>query len=293
MMNNIMGRRIGLEAQPYVIAEMSGNHGGQMGKALDIIQAAADAGCDAIKIQIYDPRRLARARGGEDMVLTHGPWKGRTLLDIYTEGAFHFDWIPMAQDYAHRNGIAFFASVFDEAGVKIAQMFEFPVIKISSFDLTNLRLIKAAAETNLPVILSTGMGTDEEVGKAVSLVKSFNPNLALLHCISEYPAKLEDMNIGRVDDLRYLYQAQVGLSDHCPGPVPAIAAVARGAVILEKHLRLEGDEDTLDAMFSLDPSQMADYVNLTKGAWLSCLTPAASEGLEETYCDLRVKSEAN
>jgi len=292
-MNNIMGRKIGIDCNPYVIAELSGNHGGDFMAVMSLIEAASDAGCDAVKIQIYDPQRLAKARGGEDKVLTHGPWKGRTLLDIYTEGAFHFDWIPMAQDYCYKHGMAFFASVFDEQGVTIAKMFEFPVIKVSSFDVTNLKLLDTAARAGVPVILSTGMASMAEVDIAVGMIKRANPNLALLHCISEYPAPIHHMNIGKIDELMYRYQVPVGLSDHCPDPTPGIAAVARGACILEKHLRLEGDTETLDAMFSLDPHQMKDYVRRVTEAWMACLTPEDGENINTEYCDLRVKSEAH
>jgi len=287
----IQNRPIGATTAPYVVAEMSANHMGSFSKALDLVSAAADCGCDAIKIQLFDPRRLARARGGEDKVILEGPWAGKTLLQIYEAAAFHFDWIPSIQNHAARLGITLFASVFDEKDVSIVETFDMPAIKISSFDCTNLRLIAKAGETGLPMIISTGMASLQEVAAALGAAKAVNPDVALLHCVSEYPAPFDQMNIWKIDELHYTFQVPVGLSDHCPGPVPAIAAVARGAVILEKHLTLSHSLETLDKDFSLDPEEMSAYVSMTYGAWASCLCNDKAES-GGSYEHLRVKTEA-
>ena len=284
----IDGRPISQNVPPYIIAEMSANHGGDIGRAIRIIDEAKRAGCDAVKIQVYDPYRLSRARGGEDKVIQTGPWAGRTLLSLYTEGATHYDWLPMLKEFADQIGITLFPSVFDEVALALVEdALDPPVYKISSFDLTNKKLIKAISETEKPMNISTGMASDSDVLDAMKLMHDAGNDFALLHCVSAYPCSMDRANVRRVSHLCSLAAGKIpiGYSDHTLGIVAAVAAVAVGAEIIEKHMKLSDNDKTLDAAFSSTPAEMEALVGATRIAW--CAT--GEEGDEDQpHKDLRV-----
>lgn len=282
----IAGRLIGPMFPPYVVAEMSANHLGQLNRALEIIRAAAMCGCDAVKIQLFDPTRLAMARGGVDHKIESGPWKGRTLLDLYQECAFHFDWLPATVDQADRYNISLFASIFDEADLQLVNMFELPAVKISSFDLLNHHLIEECCDQlQLPVIMSAGMATEEEASQSVGLVRSYGIDVALLHCVSSYPTPIYQCDLSMIERYRYLLQVPVGFSDHTVGTVAATAAVARGASIIEKHMTLSRAEGGPDAGFSLEPEEMHKLVNDCREAYEACMV---RDEIPAPYGELRV-----
>ena len=282
----INGRRIGTNERPYIIAEMSANHNGSLDRALAIITAAHEAGADAVKIQLYDPELLAIKRGGKDKVLETGPWAGRTLLDIYTQGRTPIGWLGPMIKWAEELGLALFPSVFDVATLQYIDIeYDPPAYKISSFDATNLPLIRAAASTDKPLIVSTGMTSQKDVSSAFQTAYSIRGNgPALLHCVSDYPCPVEKANLGRIDELRYRFQVPVGFSDHTLGTTAAIAAVARGACIIEKHLTLDRADGGLDASFSSEPYELRELVKACHDAWAACQDSEP----DNAYKDLRV-----
>lgn len=276
---------IGPYRPPYVIAEMSANHGGCLARALSIIDEAQKIGCDAVKIQVYDPYRLSLARGGYDKVVTSGPWTGRKLLDLYTEGATHYDWLPYLFEFAESVGITLFPSVFDTQSIELLEALGAPAYKVSSFDLTNTRLLQALKATGKPLILSTGMASRAEVEQALEITGT--DNVAILHCVSTYPCPIELANLQRMVDLGEWasYRTPVGLSDHTKGLIAAISATALGAEIIEKHFKVD-ETKTLDASFSACPIEMAALVSGVRMAWAACQDSEA----DNPYRSLRVTS---
>lgn len=288
-MFKIGDRPIGREHRPYIVAEMSANHLGQDHRALEIIRMAAYVGADAVKIQLFDPTRLARARGGTDKILTDGPWQGRTLLDLYSECAFHFDWLGPCKILADQLGIALFASVFDPQDLSLVEFHDLPAVKISSFDCTNDRLIIEACRLGKPMLISTGMATITEAAHAVSLPKACGLDVVALHCVSAYPTPMVKANIGRIEELAYYLQCPVGYSDHCDGVVASVGAVALGACVIEKHVTLSRLDGGPDAPFSLEPMELQALVNACHEAWEATLD--VEEDLAP-YADLRVQAAA-
>jgi len=276
---------IGPGRAPYIIAEMSANHCGDLERALRIIDEAEKAGCDAVKIQVYDPYRLSIARGGEDKVVKSGPWVGRKLIDLYTEGATHYDWLPELFDFADQIGITLFPSVFDIQSIDLLESLGSPAYKISSFDLTNKQLLEALKQTGKPLILSTGMASKAEIKEALKITGLFN--VALLHCVSVYPCPIDQANLHRMQDLFEMANGftAIGYSDHTNGVVAAISAAALGAEIIEKHFTLD-DRQTLDSSFSICPLGMAGLVAGVRMAWAACQEAEAEDQLRS----LRVTS---
>lgn len=280
----IDGRRIGQNEPPYIVAELSANHNGSLSRACAIIGEAQQAGADAVKVQIYDPDKLAAARGGRDKVLAGGPWAGRSLLDLYSEGHTPISWLPKMQEYAAKKCITLFASVFHVEDVEALAAFGVPSFKISSFDLTNRALVCEVSEMGKPMIMSTGMASIGEIGGALKSSGSVLDHVALLHCVSDYPCPIEKANLGRIEELHYKFQVPVGFSDHTLGNTAAIAAVARGACIIEKHLTLNRADGGLDSSFSSEPHEFAEMVKACRDAWLACQESEPADA----YKDLRV-----
>jgi len=268
---NIDGIEISPLHPPYIVAELSSNHNGSYQRACDIIRAAADAGADAVKLQVYDPLRLATSRGGPDKVIDTGPWKGKRLLDLYIEGHTPIDWVPSLFDDARDIGVTLFSSVFDEEGVDFLEQCGCPAYKISSFELTNTRLIEKAASTGKPLIISTGMADHADI--AAAFRASNGVPFALLHCVSQYPCPVEHANLGRIPDMRRMYGRPTGWSDHTMGNEAAIAAVALGACIVEKHLTLRRSDGGLDALFSMEPDEFSVMATACRKTWLALQEP--------------------
>jgi len=262
-----IGREIGNGHAPFVIAELSANHLGSFDRAIAIIDAAADAGCDAIKLQTFTPATMTLDSAEGDFYIADGPWAGRSLWSLYGEAHTPWEWHEGLFAHGARRGLSVFSSPFDEDAVERLDRLGAPAFKIASFELGDLELIEAAARTNKPVVLSTGMSSEAEVAEAVDTARTHgNGGVAILHCISGYPAPIEQTNLRRLDSLR-AHGTVVGISDHSPGATVPIAAVARGAAIIEKHLTLARSDGGPDAGFSLEPSEMAEVVRGCRLAW--------------------------
>jgi N-acetylneuraminate synthase len=262
-----IGRPIGADQPPFVIAELSANHLRSLERALAIIDAAADAGCDALKLQTFTPATMTLDTTAGEFSIHDGVWAGRSLWDLYDEAQTPWEWHAQLFARGAARGMVVFSTPFDEDAVERLDALGAAAFKIASFELGDLELIAAAARTHKPVILSTGMASDAEVAEAVETARSHgNGGVALLHCISGYPAPIEQTNLRRLDAL-HVHGAVVGISDHSPGAIVPIAAVARGATIIEKHLTLRRSDGGPDAGFSLEPAEMAEVVRGARLAW--------------------------
>lgn len=280
----IGGRQIGSGHQPYLVAEMSCNHGGDFPRALTIIRKAKQAGADAVKIQVFDPVKLAVARGGIEKPVGPGPWEGRTLGSLYQEAQTPIGWLPDLFGYARDIGITMFASVFDEDAVDLLEQFDCPAYKVSSFELRNAALIRKAASTGKPLILSTGMAEPHDISAAIQAASG--TEFALLHCVSAYPCPIEKANLWRIERMRRIYGCPIGWSDHTIGSEAAIAATALGASIIEKHMTLDRNDGGLDATFSMGPHEFSDMVDSVRATWNAC---QETEALVP-YQDLRAQA---
>jgi N-acetylneuraminate synthase len=278
-----IGRPIGPTQPPFVIAELSANHLGSLERALAIVDAAADAGCDAVKLQTFTPAAMTLESQAGDFHIADGPWQGRSLWELYEEAHTPWDWHPALFARGAARGLVVFSSPFDEQAIEQLDRLGTPAFKIASFELVDLDLIACAARTGKPLIMSTGMASDPEVAEAVEVARSHgNGGVALLHCVSGYPTPIEQSNLRRLDALAR-YGTVVGISDHSPGAVVPIAAVARGAAIVEKHLTLRRADGGPDAGFSLEPAEMAEVVRGVRMTWStlgdgSAHRPAAEDG---------------
>ena len=262
----IDGRTIGPGHRPWIVAELSANHLGRLDRALAIVDAAADAGCDAIKLQTFTPDAMTLDVGGAGFDIVDGPWAGRRLYELYAEAATPWAWHPALFARGRARGLSVFSTPFDPAAVTALETLAAPVYKIASFELGDLELVAAAGATGKPVILSTGMSTEDELDRAIATARGAGAaEVVVLHCISGYPVAPEDCNLRRLD--RLARHGLIGLSDHSPGAAVAIAAVARGACVIEKHLTLARADGGPDAGFSLEPAEMAEVVRGCAIAW--------------------------
>lgn len=255
-------RPIGVDAPTYLIAELSANHHQDLEEALRLVRAAKDAGADAVKLQTYTPDTLTLDCQNEHFQIGQGTiWEGRTLYDLYQEAYTPWEWHRPLQAEAQRLGLDFFSTPFDPTAVQLLEALEVPAYKIASFEVVDLPLIERVARTGKPIIMSTGMASVEEIAEAVETVRATgNPQVALLHCTSAYPAPPEEMNLRTIPDLAARFGLPVGLSDHTLGHTVPIVAVALGACIVEKHLTLSRATPGPDSAFSLEPAEFKAMV---------------------------------
>lgn len=276
---NINGREIGAGHPPYVIAEISCNHGGSLRRALELIDAARGCGADAVKFQAYTADTITIDCDRPEFWIEEGTWAGKNLHDLYLAAQTPFEWFAEIKARAERVGIAWFASVFDNTAVDLMVKLDAPALKIASFEIIDIPLIRYAAATGKPLILSTGMASQEEIQTAIfNAYDAGGKDPALLHCISAYPTRPAD---ARLDHMLYLQRemttaAAVGISDHSTGPEIPIAATALGAAIIEKHFRLSFHPDTADAMVSLDEIDFAMMVRNVRFTW-AAMQPSAND----------------
>lgn len=262
---DINGRIISTDQPPYVVAEISGNHGGYLPNAINLIKRAKKAGADAVKTQCYDPDSMTLDLNKPDFIVQGGLWHGRTLYDLYTKAHTPPDWHRELYRVARSEGITIFSSVFDKRGVDLLENLDCPVYKIASFEIVDIPLIKYVAQTKKPMIISTGMATDREILDARWASKG---KALFLHCVSSYPTMIGEANLGRPGELRHLLSTEnVGLSDHSLGTTIPIAATVLGTVLIEKHLKLEYHVDTEDSVFSETPESFAEMVKAVQNIW--------------------------
>jgi N-acetylneuraminate synthase len=270
MVNKIKidGRSIGAEYPPYIIAEMSANHNGSIDNAFKIIKSAKQSGADAVKLQTYRPDTITLDCDSEDFQIHGGLWDGRTLYDLYEEAHMPWEWHAPLFEYAQELGITIFSSPFDNTAVDLLEDLNTPAYKIASFEAVDLPLIKYVASTGKPMIISTGMADAEETQEAITAAHEGGcKDLIILHCVSGYPAPAADYNLRTIPDLIERFGLVTGLSDHTLDNTTAIAGVAMGASIIEKHFTLSRTGGGPDDSFSLEPNELAALCNDSKTAW--------------------------
>lgn len=263
-------RRIGQDAEPFIIAEMSGNHNGSRERALEIVRQAAQCGVDCLKFQTYTADTITLDSRLPDFMIDDpkSPWSGRQLHDLYKEAHTPWDWHADLFAAAAEYGVMAFSTPFDETAVDFLDDLGVPMFKIASFEMTHLPLIAKAARTGKPMIMSTGMASEEEIGEAVATARDAGArDIVLLKCTSQYPANAEDANLLTIPDMARRFGVQVGLSDHTPGTGVAVASVVLGATVIEKHFTLDRNDGGVDSSFSLEPWEMRLLKEETTRAW--------------------------
>lgn len=256
--------------KPFVIAEMSGNHNGLIDRAIEIVHAAADCGVNAVKLQTYTADTMTIDSPREDFVVNSAksPWNGRRLHELYQEAHTPWEWHKELIDVATSRGLICFSTPFDSTSVDFLESLGMPLYKIASFENTDHTLIRRVAQTGMPLIMSTGMATLEELEESVSVAREAGcTDLTLLKCTSTYPAPPSETNLMTIPDLGQRFSCDVGLSDHTLGIGVAVAAVALGARVIEKHFTLSRADGGVDSAFSLEPHEMAQLVQETKRAF--------------------------
>ena len=263
-------RRIGHDSSPFIIAEMSGNHNQSLDRALAIVDAAADAGAHAIKLQTYTPDTMTLDLDEGEFFISDPKslWVGQSMYKLYEQAHTPWEWHAPIMERARERGIACFSSPFDESAVDFLESLGCSAYKIASFECIDLPLIRKAAATGKPLIISTGMATISEIAEAVEAALGAGcQELVLLKCTSTYPASPENTHLRTIAHMRELFGCQVGLSDHTMGIGASVAAVALGATVIEKHFTLSRAEGGVDAAFSLEPDELSALVTETERAW--------------------------
>ena len=263
---------IGINYPPFIIAEMSGNHNQSLERALQIVEGAAKTGAHAIKLQTYTADTMTLDLKEREFFISDekSPWKGQSLYDLYKIAHTPWDWHQPIFDCAKKHGLICFSTPFDETAVDFLEKLAAPAYKIASFENTDIPLIQRVAATRKPLIISTGMATQEELDESVDTARKAGcKDLILLKCTSSYPATPENSNLLTIPYLRQRYGCEVGLSDHTLGIGVATASVALGATVIEKHFTLNRADGGVDSAFSIEPAEMKQLVDETRSAWQS------------------------
>lgn len=265
---SIAGRRIAADASPYIIAELSANHNGRLETAVKIIEEAKKAGADAVKLQTYTADTITLDCDNEEFQIHGGLWGGKTLYQLYQQAHMPWHWHKPLFEHAHKLGITIFSSPFDNTAVDLLEDLNAPAYKIASFEAVDLHLIKYVASTGKPMIISTGMANAEEIQEAIDAAHEGGcKELAILHCVSGYPAPAEDYNLRTIPDMIERFGLVTGLSDHTLDNTTAIASAVMGASIIEKHFTLDRNGGGPDDSFSLETAELAALCRDSKTAW--------------------------
>ena len=266
----IDGRKIGPEHPPYMVAELSANHNGKLQKALDTITKVKACGADAVKLQTYTADTMTIDSDHEDFCIQGGLWDGYKLYDLYKEAETPFEWHKTMFDHARKIGITCFSTPFDETAVNLLEDLNVSAYKVASFEATDLPLIKYIASTRKPLIMSTGMANLEEIEEMVATAREAGcKDMVVLHCLSSYPAPIEQSNLLTIPDLSKRLGVQVGLSDHTVTNTASVVATSLGATLIEKHFILNRSDKGPDSEFSIEPSELELLCMEVKDAWTS------------------------
>ena len=263
-------RKIGANEEPFIIAEMSGNHNGSKERAIEIIKRAAETGVDCLKFQTYTADTITLASDKPDFVINDEKslWNGRQLHGLYDEAHTPWEWHEELFQTANDLGMIAFSSPFDETAVDFLETLNVPMYKVASFEITHLPLIRKIGQTGKPVIISTGMASIEEIATAIKTAKEGGTDdIIILKCTSQYPANASDANLETIADMSERFGVQVGLSDHTLGIGVGIAAIGYGASVIEKHFTIDRSEGGVDSEFSMEPHEMKALKEETSRAW--------------------------
>ncbi len=263
---------VGLDHKPFVVAEMSGNHGHDPKRALEIVDAAADCGVDAIKIQTYTADTMTlNLKHGEFVIQDKKSlWNNRSLYDLYAEAHLPWEWHEPIFKRCQERGVMGFSTPFDESAVDFLEDLKVPFYKIASFEVTDHPLIRKVARTKKPMVISTGMATEAEIAETVRVAREAGcEDLILLKCTSTYPASPENTNTRTIPYMREKFACEIGLSDHTMGVGVSVAAIAQGATFIEKHFTLRRSDGGVDSAFSMEPEEMKSLVVESERAWQS------------------------
>lgn len=261
-------RQIGPDFPPYIIAELSANHNGSLDKALRIIDVAKEAGADAVKLQTYRADTITLDSDSDQFRIEGGLWNGKSLYQLYQEAQMPWEWHEILFDHARKVGITIFSSPFDNTAVDLLAGLNAPAYKIASFEAVDLPLIRYAASQGKPLIISTGMADATEIEEALLAARGAGATeIVLLHCVSGYPAPASDYNLRTIGDMASRYDVVVGLSDHTLDIATAIASIALGASVIEKHVTLDRNGGGADDSFSLEPDELKQLCDGCRTAW--------------------------
>lgn len=258
---------------PYIIAEISGNHNNSLDNAIKLIDIAKECGANAVKLQTYTAECMVHKANKKRFIIKEGLWKGRSLYDLYEEAALPWEWHEKLFERAREVDIEIFSSPFSKSAVDLLENLGVNKFKIASFEVTDLDLIEYVASKNKTIIASTGIAEEKEIRRMVQTIRNLDTELILLHCISDYPSKAEEYNMTKIKDMQNMYKLDVGLSDHTQSSIAAIIGIALGSRVFEKHLTLNNNNGGTDDEFSTNPNDFSKYVKDINQAWKSISKP--------------------
>ena len=284
--------KIGKDQPVFVVAEISGNHNKSLARAKKIIDAAKAAGVDAIKLQTYTPDTLTIDSNNKYFrVKTNNDWKGQTLYQLYKKAYTPWSWQLKLKQYAEKRGMVLFSTPFDPSAVDFLEKMNIPLYKVASFEIGDIPLLERIGKTKKPVIISRGLASGLDIKLAIkTLKKNGCPQLAVLHCVSSYPAEIEQMNLATIPDIIKKYKVVSGLSDHSLGNIASVAATALGASIIEKHITLKRSDGGPDSSFSLEPNEFKEMVDLIRKVSLAIGKPTYKVDKKESQSVIFKKS---